>query len=528
MNENFKLVYENQVLLDYTKLCEKIAHFINVYENKATQIELFIEEIEDFLVAFFGLLALKKEPILLQNGEFKNEFIDKKLFDTFMQKPNLQNKIFDFANLDENSIFYIKTSGSSGEPKNVLKTLSQMIKEAQILQKTFEVQSDDIFLSCVSHQHLYGLTFKIFLPLLSGASVEKQDFYLPNLLTRQSVKSFIFIASPVVLRLIANYGDLSGILKAKRIFLAGGMLDENTKEILKSCPLIEIYGGSEMGVVAFRKERFFTPFEGVNLNLDSQNRLIIHSPWQENFKDKNAFLSADCANLNDNKLELLGRYDRIIKLFEKRISLDFVENTLKKHEFISDCKVFKDENQTRLSTLITLTQKGKECFRKNGKLAITRALKSYLYADFKSSIRYFYIRENLPYNASGKLSQKACVESARHRFEPKFSLVAQGENEVKLQAYISESCFYFDGHFSNFPLVPGFCELKFVLENARIYLNVKNFIEIENVKFLHFLRVFDTCTLKFSLKNEKLYFELFANEKKCCTGRAKCSFKGQL
>lgn len=534
MNRNFNLSFKGKRLLDFDKLCKNVGVFrANFSKNsrlKNAKTPLFIEEAECFLVAFFGLLSLDKEPILLQKSE--NDILDKFEFDKIMSSKNAENSAFDINAINLNALFYIQTSGSSGTPKLVAKTLKQMLDEAEVIVSTFNINESDVFVSCVSNQHLYGLTFQVFTPLVAGARVEKQDFDFLNLFVNFNENDFIFIASPIMLKTLAKSDDLRAIKRAKKIFSAGGKLENSVREVMKPCEIIEIYGGSEMGVVAYNDGTGFVGFKGVDLKLDEQNRLIISSKWQRNFLNKTPFLSADLAKLNGDKLTLLGRFDRIVKIHAKRISLEGVEERLKSNEFIEDAVAFLEAEKTRLSALLVLNKKGKEHFLNYGKKGIVKALQAYLFEDFGAKIRYFKILSKLPYNAQGKLTSSTCVKAFKARNEPEFELIEKSENEVRLKAYISDDCFYFDGHFGDFPLTPGFVQVKFVLQNARKYLAVKDFVEIENVKFLAFLRPFQNCFLNLNLKGEKLYFELFANTLKCCSGRAKVSlilneFKGE-
>ena len=535
MNENFFLSFKGQRLLDYKNLCEKVALFCENFSTNSKlnerKIPLFIEEAECFLVAFFGLLSLEKEPILVQN--YEKDILNKNEFDNIMNAKNsvkihaksaAKSANFSLKNISQNALFYIKTSGSSGTPKLVPKTLKQMLDEAQILAKTFKINENDSIISCASNQHLYGLTFQVFLPLVAGARVEKQDLDFLNLFVNFNEKNFIFIASPVLLKSLLQSKDLSALKRAKMIFSAGGVLENGVREILHTCKVVEIYGGSEMGVVARNEGNGFVAFGGVHLSLNEQNRLIISSKWQRNFLDETPFLSSDLAELNGDKLTLLGRFDRIVKIHAKRISLDSVESKIKECALIAEARAFLEPSKTRLSALLTLSENGKKCFLKSGKKGVVKALQGVLFADFGAKIRYFKILEKLPYNAQGKLTQSACVAAFNERVEPEFILLEKGENELRLKGYIGEACFYFEGHFGDFPLTPGFIQVKFALQNARKYFGIKDFLELENVKFLAFLRPFQNCFLNLNLKGDKLYFELFANAQKCCSGRARVSF----
>src|ERR1043166_1376506 len=64
------------------------------------------------------------------------------------------------------------TSGSTGAPQAIRKKLSQMTAEVATLEKQFGalVGGADI-VATVSHQHIYGLLFKILWPLAAGRAI---------------------------------------------------------------------------------------------------------------------------------------------------------------------------------------------------------------------------------------------------------------------------------------------------------------------------------------------------------------------
>ncbi|HEY1360769.1 MAG TPA: hypothetical protein VGF60_00915, partial [Xanthobacteraceae bacterium] len=70
----------------------------------------------------------------------------------------------------EACVLELFTSGSTGEPKRVVKALGQMEREAGIIESLLGpyLPAGGIVTGTVSHQHLYGLTFRLFWPLCSG------------------------------------------------------------------------------------------------------------------------------------------------------------------------------------------------------------------------------------------------------------------------------------------------------------------------------------------------------------------------
>ena len=560
---------------------------------KSSKIGIFLDDTYEFVAALFGTLLAHKEPYLLNSpSNIQNDMLllDKEFLHSniFCQNPpskNPQNLAegnrqakskqkspqrqvqdsFDASTLSQippqiptkipydKARFFIQTSGSSGEPKFIAKNLYQMLCEAKFLAEFFRLndytkanKKDDIptFIGAIPHRHLFGLTFKVFCPLVCGGMVLKEQFlyhhFLINALNAHN--NVILLASPTALDIILK-DDINKISPPKAIFCAGSPLDTLIRAGLEErfgvdlkC-FVEIYGSSETGVIGYQAQKaqtqkesnakIFHTFPPVELKLDSSSRLMISSAWLDSFEGENAeFLSNDCAKIYDNgTFTLLGRYDRIIKLNETRISLDFVESSLKNHRFIEKVRVGKIDGQTRLSAIIVLSDEGKKAFRASGKKGIKSAIKSSLSSQIISALRYFHIRSYLPYNEQGKITLKAFEECANAKITPTFSLISQNTSSNKktcaLGAYIDEGCFYFDGHFGDFPLVPGFVELGFALENASKYLGIslESISKIQSVKFSSFLRPCDNARLELERDEKRLSFTLYANDKICSSGK---------
>ncbi|MGX3044148.1 AMP-binding protein [Helicobacter sp. T3_23-1056] len=585
------------------------------------KIGLFLDDTYHFVASLFGTLLARKTPYLLNSPQTTTN--DMFLLDDEKYSQNLKCENLKYGNKQKhleqtpqkslshkeslshtantnislsNAQFFIQTSGSSGEPKFIAKNLYQMICEARFLAGFFTLNSKNdnnksevVFIGAIPHRHLFGLTFKVFLPLVCGGVVLREQILSHHLLVEalDTHKNAILLASPTVLEIMLK-DEISYIKSPKIIICAGSPLDSHTRDGLQKRfnakqkqtlqNIISIYGSSETGVIGYQDSKTtshpidksqnhsstFCAFPPVRLELDFAQRLVISSDWLDSFEGENAkFLSNDCAKIYDNNAKdskvvftLLGRYDRIIKLNEARISLDFVESVLKNHSFIDNVRVGVLKGQKRLSAIITLTNEGKNAFRTQGKKGIKSALKPLLDSASKdsnislvSALRYFIIRSALPYNAQGKITLKDFEICAREKIVPEFRIVqdekpkmqikssnssesskssksskSNGSCEAKscvLESYIDEGCFYFDGHFGSFPLVPGFVELGFALQNASKYLGIKleSISQIQSVKFSAFLRPCDMARLELVCAYNRLDFSLYANEKICASGK---------
>lgn len=550
---------------------------------KFSKIGIFLDDTYEFIATLFGTILAHKEPYLLNSPSntqndmllLDSKFLNSEIFcqnlvdktplsknlggvgggNQNLNKIPLQNS-FDNSTLSEilpkihldKARFFIQTSGSSGEPKFIAKNIYQMLCEAKFLAEFFRLNDctkDNMptFVGAIPHRHLFGLTFKVFLPLVCGGVVLKEQFLYHHFLINalNAHKNVILLASPTALDIVLK-DDISKIPPPKAIFCAGSPLDSYLRAGLEKRfgddlkHFVEIYGSSETGIIGYQAQKYtpksstqstFHTFPPVKLKLDSSSRLMISSAWLDSFEDERAeFLSNDCAKIHsDDTFTLLGRYDRIIKLNETRINLDFVESSLKSSNLIENVRVGKLDGQNRLSVIIVLSDEGKKVFRLSGKKGIKSAIKSSLSSQIISALRYFHIRSCLPYNEQGKITLKAFEECANAKITPTFRLISQNlSNEVKtctLEAYIDEGCFYFDGHFADFPLVPGFVELGFALENAGKYLGIslESISKIQSVKFSSFLRPCDNARLELEKNEDRLSFTLYANDKICSSGK---------
>ncbi|MCD8213224.1 MAG: AMP-binding protein [Campylobacter sp.] len=476
-------------------------------EKNLKNVQIYIEDSNDFIVAFFAALALDLKPLVLSvNSPDDGAFFVGDL-DSILSDESMEFKIKDEAK------FYLKTSGSSGEAKLIEKSFLQMKTEALSLAKSLKF--GDSFLASVSHQHMFGLTFKIFLPLTLGVSIEPKFLNYPEFIYEKELKNSTLISSPTLLKAILQNPKKERLSELKNIVCAGARLDENmAKELKKLVPYINIYGSTETGVVAHDNGGGFVKFNDVNISLNEQGCLVVKSAWCDEFA------TSDTANISGGKIELLGRFDRILKINEKRISLDAVENLIRSHEFVDECFCGVSDENRRISALIVLSENGKIKFRNDGKKGVCDAIKFYVKGEYQNNVKYFKIVSKIPKNPQGKIKKEEFEALLKYNETFEFDEIFKSEDKVVFKADVTPSLFYFDGHFIDFPLVPGFIELECVQKLAKnLNIDIQNIKKIEAVKFSGFLRPNDVATFELYIKNEKLYFSVSNGEKICASGR---------
>lgn len=302
------------------------------------------------------------------------------------------------------------TSGSTGEPKEIEKTTNLLVSEIELLaQRWFEQLQGSIIAATVSHQHMYGLTFRIILPLLMGIPFYTHLINYHEQLSAIAKQPVILITSPAYLkRLDSKLPQLS----FRKIFSAGGPLTfseaQTIKLLLGSLPQ-EIYGTTETGVIAVRSqhmpEQLWQPFPSIEISQQADDTIYIVSPL---LSDPAGIQINDVIRLYHDGFQLVSRKDRIIKIEEKRISLNEVERNLLKSPDINECAVIVLQQDKRiiLGAVIVLSEQGQFKFQQLGKFQFTRQLRQELRNGLETVAipRRWRIVTSLPQNSQGKHS----------------------------------------------------------------------------------------------------------------------------
>jgi acyl-coenzyme A synthetase/AMP-(fatty) acid ligase len=310
----------------------------------------------------------------------------------------------------------IYTSGSTGVPLQVAKTLRQLAAEVAGLEAAFGPRLGAAsIVATVSHQHIYGLLFRVLWPLAAGRMLVPDTAQYPEDLLALVGSALALVSSPAHLsRLPATMQRMAQDVVV--VFSSGAPLalaDSQKAHSLFDADIIEVLGSTETGGIAWRcqhrAQALWQPFAGVQVSLSANGCMQVES----------AYLPAGCVQATADRIrlaeggfELLGRADRIVKLEGKRLSLDRMEIALASHDWIDEARlvpiVRKQAAASRqeLVALIVLSDTGKQALAGCGRRAACNVLKDHLLDHFERSVlprRWRFVPE-LPRNSQGKLA----------------------------------------------------------------------------------------------------------------------------
>ena len=404
---------------------------------------------------------------------------------------------------NEPLIFY--TSGSTGEPKVIKKSYEAVYKEALDMADCFNISKDTVIVSTVSPEHMFGATFMIMLPKVCGCFVEPERVFYPEDL--KDYGKYIFITTPSFMEKLAKYNFMFKY-PPLMIIAAGAKLQNDVYEYFeKMCPVTEIYGSTETGVMAYRKSskdnlRFFD-------NVKYENGKI-KSPYF----DEPELPLCDGLEFLDDGFIVKGRNDRIVKIQEKRVSLNEIENILNKNELVE--KSYCLEIGDKLCAAVVLKSRGCNILREKGKLELIKILKDYAKSEgFPVRCKRWRFLFDLPVNDRGKIDERRIREvfSTNLTYPNVITSSVKPDYAEFLLIFPHESNF-FKGHFTNFPILPGVVQLFFVKEFIKDSFGI-DFIpeKIKKIKFSSVIKP-DVCVCLGLVKKENsVDFKFFDGDK---------------
>jgi acyl-coenzyme A synthetase/AMP-(fatty) acid ligase len=332
------------------------------------------------------------------------------------------------------------TSGTTGRGKAVAKALHHLEDEVALLDSQLgERVGDAPVFGSASHQHLYGMLFRVLWPLAAG-----RPFHATALLHAEELAARLrdhatcaLVSVPAQLKRLAERDGFAALARRCRVvFSSGGPLAAETAErwqVAAGHAPVEIFGSTETGGVAWRRQGRgradapWTPFEGVRVSRDPvDGRLRVHSQLASVGDQRTGFAMGDAIRLEgDGRFAIEGRTDRVLKIGEKRLSLPEMEERLRVHPLVDEVALLPLEQagETRLAAVIVPTAEAREQLHRRGRRAVSSELREALAREWDRVLlpRYFRFVRALPEDAQGKVTLallRACFDEPSARTAP--------------------------------------------------------------------------------------------------------------
>lgn len=394
----------------------------------------------------------------------KEIFIDEINNDKVIENANFNG--FTKLNLNEVIVnFY--TSGTTGDKKVVKKSLENLFKESKTLQEQFPKFKELEFISTTTMHHLFGFTFHFMLPLNNGNIINTDTVSIPENI---DVENSCLISTPSFIAKMAKYKNYP-VKNPKLLITAGAELKEAVFKFAKemATDVVEIYGSTETGVLAFRNsfdERFHI-FKNVELDCHEDYAIV-----KTNFSQSSPVKIMDkIEKFSNNEILVKGRTDRVYKIQEKRISAVEIEKILNSSDFVKDSYVVKIND--KLACLAVLTSVGQKFLFENDIVKLIKKLKSLVKTKYEIVPQKWKFLDEVPHTVNGKIDKKEI--DYLFNLNLSFPVVIDKKFEDEkwtVSLYFYSNCNFFKGHFNGFHIVPGVVQLFYAQYYARKFFGV--------------------------------------------------------
>lgn len=432
---------------------------------------------------------------------------------------------------DEKVSFF--TSGSTGSPKEIKKSISTLFAEicniSSIYKSLLAEHKDVTMIATVQPFHMYGMLWRFLFPIINGITIDTDLILLPEELQikLETYKEVLFATVPVFMQKIVEASDLFKFEgKILKIFSSGSLLSKEVSDgiykIFAESPY-EIFGSTETGGVAYRqqfKTNLWTVFDVVKIKQSDDQCMEVTS----DFIEGKHFKMSDVIDLVDeNHFHFLGRSDRIVKTAGKRISLEELESQYKSHEFVQEAYVLELQPE-RLGALFVLSDQGKEFFKeKHTMLEFIAIMRKHILQFVENSVvpRRLRFSEEIPKNTQGKVNKSEVITMLESTFnEPIIYDLKLTKNNMSADILFLRDSKYFQGHFPQIPILPGVVQLHVVSYFIKKFWQVDVTALEYSLKRIKFTKImFPEQLIKLSItKSETGFSFVYERDGVCSSG----------
>lgn len=496
-NDSVFIIYSGKPVLyeDFKLIAQKQAGYIKAQNPQ--KVILSGEDTYILLVNLFACIYLNI-PVQLISNKTKLKYTEGLYIDNIYDGNQIQED-----NISEGFIIEFLTSGSTSEPKIVKKTLANVFAEAKAISKTFDFSNIYEFQTTALLTHLYGFTFCFAVPFLNEKPICVDRVSFPEQITKGHS---VLVSTPSFLSKVAKYNTIIPTMPS--YIIAAGAKFDTIEYFERRTNVIEIYGATETGVVAYRQnsKEDLKLFDDVKIENDT-----VVSPFIYN----NEYKLDDSIKFTETGIQILSRKDRVVKIQEKRVSLLETEENIKQINYIKDCYTFKYGE--KLACVVVLNEFGIEQFLELGKIEFVKKIKKELRNSLDIVPQRWKFTDEIPKNSMGKID----FEGIKNWFGVRLSLplvVSRDGNTLNLLFHRDSN--FFKGHFANYPIVPGVVQLYYASFYIKELLGYRiSAGQLKKIKFSNIIKPDKIISLSLTENANSVLYKYFDNDKVYSSGQ---------
>jgi 3-hydroxymyristoyl/3-hydroxydecanoyl-(acyl carrier protein) dehydratase len=385
------------------------------------------------------------------------------------------------------------TSGTTSAPKLVPKRIAQLDLEGQKLHRLWSSRAGHVY-ATVSHQHIYGMLFRIFWPVISKRVSEDRPVETWEMLSGKLTPETMLVSSPAHLTRIPDGFDAGS---PSLIFSSGAPLPldaaYHAREKFGSLP-IEVLGSTETGGIAWRQQErsdtLWTPFEDVGIEADADGGLVVVSTVAGDAP----VVTGDLVEKVDAQFRLKGRGDRIAKIDGNRVSLPRVEEALVALPLIDAAAVVDlPQRKGALGAIIELNADGKAALKEFGAFRLSRKLREMLVGRMEPRERpKHWLFAPIPLDRQGKRVQAVLRAKFVLHGDIELGILSAASvdgDSAELSLELNPEMVWFKGHFPGEPILPGIAQTHMAVIWAECLWGFRPFgANLTQVKFRRVMR----------------------------------------
>lgn len=483
---------------------------------------IYCEDAANFAAALLGALLAKREILLPAHAAPgylaeigvtpENLVTDIKTVDAHHIFVRENDRVEALPPVPEGRIGFF-TSGTSGEPKLCMKSSRHLEAEVEVLASLWG-KPQGMVLGTVSHQHIYGLLFRVLWPLAAGAAFSSRIHENWESVAAHAAPGSIVVSSPAHLGRVPPSVRLPAA--PSFIFSSGGLLQRDAARNAFAqfgCWPTEVLGSTETGGVAWRQQAEedapWTPLPSVALSAGEEGALAVSSPFTGS--DAPMAMGDGADFLGDGRFRLKGRLDRIVKIEGKRVSLPRVEEALRALDAVEDAVVTDlPERRGALGALAVLTASGRDMLAAKGAFRFSRELRAALKPRLEPMElpRLWRFVDAIPVNAQGKRVASTMRQMFAAPELPEIESERIEGDKAEFEMRLQPELKWFEGHFPGQPILPGVAQLHIAsVLGERIWGIAFPGHDMSRVKFRRVMQPEERVSLSLTRKDLRLDFQ---------------------